>query len=243
VPAKHTVAAYPVINTMTRAASIGVLRAAVALTLLATIGCGGFGTGNATQPGSTPDQSAQIVFRMVGNIGTPFFATISNSRSSWQIRGVVPLSIIIANGPLPVSNRIVATKLTNDTRLLSVEIISGFDVAEISSTFTNYGVVVGGIGSRLEALAPPAKPDARFFVKNANNGIFNAVVEDKTKAYVLQSQSPTMILYDSPNNNSPSGRVDGIFTEVSGGPLALDLSFNGHVVTAAGGGTVSIKVN
>jgi len=230
--------------TMSRSTIISsIIRTAVALTIPATIGCGGFGTGNATQPGSTSVSSPQIVFRMVGNTGTPFFAVITNNRSSWQIRGVVPLNIIIANGPVPNSNRIVATKLTNDTRLLSIEVISGFGVAQISSTFTNYGVIVGNIGARLDALAPAANPDVRFFIKNVNNGDFNAVVEDETKAYVLQSQSPTMILYDSPNGNSLTGRVDGIFNVLSGGPLALDLSFNGHVVTAAGGGTVSIKIN
>src|SRR4029077_12890064 len=128
--------------------------------------CGGFGTGNATQPGNTPNTSTQIIFRMVGNIGTPFCATISNNRSSWQIRGVVPLNIIIANGPLPNSNRIVATKLTNDSRLLSIEVISGFGAAQIFSTFPNYGVKGGNIGARLDALAPAANPDVRFFIKN-----------------------------------------------------------------------------
>jgi hypothetical protein len=224
---------------------VSVLRAAIALASIATLGCNGFGTGNSTQPGRTPNTSQQINFRMVGNIGTPFLATISNKRSSWKIRGVVPLNIIIVNGPNPNSVRIVASKLANDTRLLSVEAISGFDVLELSSTFTNYGIVVANIGGTISALAPAASPDVRFFARNAGNGIFNAVVEDRTTAFVLQSQSPTLILFDSPNSsgNPQSDRVDGIFNTVTGGPLALDLSFNGHVVSASGGGTVSIKVN
>ena len=226
-----------------RMALASALRATIAATLVASWGCSGFGTGNATNPGNTPDTAQQVNFRMVGNIGTPFLAIVSNTRSSWKIRGVVPLNIIIANGPLPNSMRIVATKLANDTRLLAVEAIAGFDVVEVASTFTNYGNLVANIGGTVKALAPAASPDVRFFVRNINNGIFDAVVEDLTKAYIFQSQSPTLILYDSPNGNSQDGRVDGIFNEVTGGPLALDLTFNGRRVTAGGGGTVSIKIN
>ena len=223
-------------------ASISALRAAIVLALAASLGCNGFGTGNATEPGSTPDTATQKNFRMVGNIGTPFLAIISDTHSSWEIRGVVPLNIIIVNGP-SASTRIVATKLANDTRLLGVEAISGFDVTDLSSTYTNYGNLVAKIGGAIKALAKRAYPDVRFFVRNPNNGVFNAVVEDQTNAYVLQSRSPTLILYDSPVGNPLNAHIDGIFSTVSGGPMAIDLSYNGHVVTAGGGGTVSIKIN
>jgi len=217
---------------------------AAALIVLAVLcGCNGFGSGNATQPGSTPNVAAQTSFRMLGNIGTPFVATVSDQRSSWVLQGVVPLNVIIANGNFPA--RIVATKLTNDNALLSVEVISGFGVSSISSTFANYGMVVGSLNGKLKAFAPPASPDVRFYVNGPANGVFNATVEDSTTAYVLQSRAPCVIFYDSPNNNSLTGHVDGLFNLVSGasGPLAIDLNFDGALVQAGGGGTVTVKIN
>jgi hypothetical protein len=205
------------------------------------LGCNGFGSGNATEPGSTPSVASQVSFRMVGTIGTPFVATVSNQRSSWKINGVVPLNVLIANGNYPA--RIVATKLTNNNALLSIEVIVGYGVATISSTFSNYGMVVGSVNGKLNALAPPASPDARFYINGPANGVFNATVEDETTAYVLQSRAPCIILYDSPNGNSLSGRVDGIFNPVSGGALSINLSFNGRVVSAGGTGTVIVKIN
>lgn len=216
--------------------------ALIALSLAAIFGCNGFGSGNATQPGNTPDVAAQVSFRMVGTLGAPFVATVSDQRSSWKIQGVVPLNVIIANGINP--SRIVATKLTNDNELLSIEVITGFSVATISSTFSNYGMVVGSVNGKLSALAPAASPDARFYINGPANGVFNAVVEDESTAYVLQSRAPCVILYDSPNDNSLSGRVDGIFNLVGGGGgLSINLSFDGNVVSAGGTGTVTIKIN
>jgi hypothetical protein len=215
--------------------------ALIALSLMATLGCNGFGSGNATEPGSTPNVAAQTAFRMVGTIGTPFVGTISDQRSSWNIQGVVPLNVIIANGNNPV--RMVATKLTNNNAILSIQVIVGFAVATVSSTFSNYGMVVGSVNGTLKSFAAPAAPDARFYVNGPANGVFNATVEDETVAYVLQSRAPCVILFDSPNNNSSSGQVDGIFNDVSGGPLSINLSFNGHVVSAGGSGTVTVKIN
>jgi hypothetical protein len=224
------------------------VRLAGAITLTAMLGCNGFGVGNATSPGSTPSLSAQIVYRVVGNLGTPFVATISDSRSSWTINGVVPLNILVVNIPtispgVAGPTRLIATKLANDSTLLSIEIISGFDVRLVDSTFAHYGTVVGGLDGELDALAPHASPDVRYFVKGPANGIFNAVIEDVTTAFALQSRVPTVILHDSPNGGSQSGRVDGIFNLVGGGgPLNIDLIFNGALVAhAVGGGTQIVK--
>lgn len=216
----------------------------VALAVLG--GCNAFGTGDSTLPGNTPNVAAQTSFRMVGDLGTPFVATVSDQRSSWEIRGVVPLNVIIANNVNPA--RIVATKLTNDNQLLAIEVISGFGVANISSTFSNYGVVVGSVNGKLKAFAPPASVDARFYINGPANAVFNATVEDESNAFVLQSRAPCVILYDSPNGNSTTGRVDGLFNLIggAGGPLTIDLVFNGNVVQAVGGstgGTVTVKVN
>ncbi|HLW71838.1 MAG TPA: hypothetical protein VKS22_14585 [Candidatus Binataceae bacterium] len=230
-------------------------RRAGALALLALIGlaapgCNGFGTVDATLPGNTPPVSAQTVYRLVGSIGTPFVATISDTRSSWTLNGVVPLNIIIVNIPspgagAPGASRIVATKTTNDSRLLSVEILSGFGVADVASTFANYGTVVGGINQKLPALAPKASPDVRYYVKGPATAVFNAVIEDSTTAFALQSRVTTVILQDSPNGGSQSGHVDGIFNLVQDiGPLDIDLFFNGKLVShAAGGGSQIVKVN
>lgn len=224
-------------------------KAVIALTLLAGLGCNGFGTGNSTEPGNTPPVGSQTSYRFVGNIGTPFVATISDARSSWVINGVVPLTVIMINVPLlnnaagPV--RIVATKLTNDPRLLSVEVLNGFSVQQIASTNANYGLVVASFGARLNALAAAASPDVRFFVKGPATATFNATVEDLSNGFVLQSRAPTIILYDTPNGGSQSDRVDGIFSIVQLiGPMSIDLSFNGRVVHAGGSaGTIPIKIN
>jgi hypothetical protein len=187
--------------------------------------------------------AAQTSFRMVGNLGTPFVATVSDQRSSWVVQGVVPLNVIIANGNFPV--RIAATKLTNDNSLLSIEVINGFGVSSLSSTFANYGTVVGSLNGTLKAFAPPASPDVRFYINGPANGIFNTVVEDLSVAFVLQSRAPCVILYDSPNNNSLTGRVDGIFNLVggAGGPLSIDLNFDGDLAQAGGSGTVIVKIH
>jgi hypothetical protein len=216
----------------------GLRKTVLALGFLLLAGCGGaFGVGNTTNPGNTPNISAQTSFRIVGQIGTPFIATVSDSRSSWLISGVVPLSIVIVNDSAP--DRIVVTKLANDSRLLSLQIIHGFDVKLLASTVDNFGVAVGGINGNLPALAPPASPDIRFFIKGPPVNIFDALIEDQSQGSVLQSRAPAVILFDSP---SP-GRVDGIFNEVNFfGPFDIDLIVDGNIVKQAQGGiTASLK--
>jgi hypothetical protein len=231
-------------DAMSRYAFGFILRALTASGLIWLGGCGGFGTGNATSPGRTPNLSVQTSYRIVGTIGTPFIATISDARSSWVVQGVVPLSIVIVNDKPP--ERVVVTKTIDDTSLLSVEIITGFTVKVLDSTSERFGVAVAGVNQgggngSLHALAPPANPDVRFFVKGPNIGIFNALIEDQTQGEVLQSRVPALILFDSPNGGMLSGRLDGIFTAVGfEGPFAIDLIVNGAVVRAIVGGTSAI---
>lgn len=220
------------------------------IALTGTLGCNGFGTGNATLPGNTPATSAQIVYRVVGNLGTPFVATVSDTRSSWTLNGVVPLNILIVNVPSPGAGatgatRVLATKLANDSTLLSVELINGFNVKVLSSTFAHYGSVVAGSNGKLDALAPAASPDVRYEIIGPANAIFNAVIEDETTSFALQSRVPTVILQDSPNGGSQTGRVDGIFNLVNHiGPFDIDLFFNGKLVAVgAGAGSVIVKAN
>jgi hypothetical protein len=230
-------------DAMARYAFGFIFRAITAAALAWFAGCGGFGTGNATSPGSTPNLSVQTSYRIVGTVGTPFTATISDARSSWLVQGVVPLSIVIVNDKPP--ERVVVTKTIDDTSLLSIEIITGFTVKVLASTTDRFGVAVGGVNQgggngSLHSLAPPASPDVRFFVKGPNIGIFNALIEDQTQGEVLQARVPALILFDSPNGGTPGGRVDGIFTAVGfNGPFAIDLLVDGAVVRAAAGGTTA----
>jgi len=217
--------------------ALGVLSATLAAGVAS---CGGaFGVGNSTSPGSTPNIAAQTSYRIVGTIGTPFFMTISDARSSWQINGTVPLSIVIVQDKQP--DRVVVTKTVGNHSLLSIEITTGFQVKLLASTSDPYGTAVGGVNQggangALLSLAPAANPDVRFYVKAPYVNIYNALIEDITQGEIVQSRVPSLILFDSPNGGQ-TGRIDGIFTEVNFlGPLAIDLIFNGVVVESAAGG-------
>jgi hypothetical protein len=100
---------------------VGTILAVVALTTL-----GGCQTENTGSPGNTANIAPQSSYRIVGDVGTPFQAVISDSRSSWRLTATVPVSIVVVNDHPP--DRILATKVTNDSRLLSVQTIQGFTV-------------------------------------------------------------------------------------------------------------------
>jgi len=199
--------------------------------------CGGaFGTSNATAPGNTPNIAAQVSFRVVGTLGTPFSLLISDADSSWQVRGVVPLSIVIINTKTPV--RMVATKLVNDSSLLSIEIISGFSVVQLSSTTAAFGVAVGSFGGKLSNFVAPASPDVRFFVKAPTGAVFNALIEDLSHGELVQTRTPALLLFDMPNSGNITKRVDGIFNLVNFfGPFDIDMIVGGSLVKVAAGGT------
>ena len=226
-------------------------KAMLALWLASVTGCGGgFGAGNATSPGSTPNISQQTSYRIVGTIGTPFVATLSNMRSSWVLSGVIPMSIVVVNDKPP--DRILVTKLSNDSNLLSVEIITGFDVQVLASTVDRYGVAVGAVPIRrkgapaqqLAAFSPPANPDVRFYVNGPAVTVYDALIEDEVQGNVVQSRAPSVILFDSPNSNA-AGRVDGIFNEVNGfGPFSIDLVIDNVIAAVARGGShATLKAN
>jgi len=206
--------------------------------------CGGFGSSNNTAPGNTPNVSAQTSFLIVGRIGTPFSAKISDTRSSWNITGVVPLSIVIVNNAPPV--RISVNKLVSDHSLLSLEIINGFGVKQLASGTDNFAVAVGSYG-RVTNFAPTAgcggasscpTPDVRFFVKGPTNELFDALIEDTKMSQVVETRPPALILFDSPAGGT-GGRVDGIFTAVGfTGSFNIDLIYNGVIaVSVPNGGT------
>jgi hypothetical protein len=216
--------------------AISIRRGAVAALLcgLLMTSCGGFGTTNITSPGSTPNISAQTSFRVVGRIGTPFAATISNARSTWKVQGVVPLSIVIVNNAPPI--RVSVNKLVSDNSLISLEIINGFNVKQLASSTDNFGVAVGNFG-KVGAFAGPAFPDVRFFVKGPSQEVFDALIEDKSHGEIVEARVPALLLFDSPAGGN-GARVDGSFTAVGFlGNFSIDLIYNGALVRSVFGGT------
>lgn len=216
------------------------IRRAVVATVVSVFlmtSCGGFGTTDTTNPGGTPNIPAQTSFRIVGRVGTPFAATISDSRSSWNIRGVVPLSIVIVNNSPPV--RVSVNKLVSDNSLISLEVINSFTVQQLASSTSSFGVAVGNQGP-VGNFAPPASPDVRFFVKAPNQELFDALIEDTAHGEVVESRAPALILFDSPAGGN-GGRVDATFTAVQFlGGFSIDLIYNGVVVKSLVAGTTAI---
>ena len=199
--------------------------------------CGGFGGTNTTNPGSTPDIPPQTSFRIVGVVGTPFSAKISDSRSTWDIQGVVPLSIVIVNNSPPI--RISVNKLVNDTSLISLEIINAFSVQSLASSTSTFGVAVGNFG-QVANFPPPASPDVRFFVKGPYTELFDALVEDTVHGEIVEARAPALILFDSPAGGN-GGRVDATFSAVQFlGGFAIDLIYNGALVDSVLTGTKAI---
>jgi hypothetical protein len=193
--------------------------------------CGGvFGQTDITSPGNTPPVPPETGFRIVGTLGTPFVATVSDTRTSWTVKGSIPLSILIVNNTLP--GRMVVTKLKNDSSLLSAEVITGIAVVALSSTSQPFGSAAVQAGGNVGAFPPPASPDVRFFVKGPNTGVFVGLIGDLTKGFAVEARAPAVFLFDSPN-----GRVSGTFSLVSTiGPFDIDLTFDGVVVDEATGG-------
>jgi hypothetical protein len=206
----------------------------VCILATAAISLGGCQTGNTGSPGNTPNIAPQSSYRVVGEIGTPFQALVSNSRSSWQFAGTVPTSIVIVNDSPP--DRILVTKASNDSRLLSLQIIQGLSVGTLDSTVSPFGTTVGNIGGTLPSFAQPASPDVRYFVNTPISGLFNALIESANMSSALESRVPAVILFDKPNGGG-SGRVDGVFAQPTfTGVLQVDLVVNGQLVQSASGG-------
>jgi hypothetical protein len=176
----------------------------------------------------------------VGRIGTPFSARISDSRSTWNILGVAPLSVVIVNNSPPI--RVSVNKLVSDNSLLSLEILNGFTVKQLASSTDNFGVSVGNFGGKVGNFAPLASPDVRFFVKGPNVELFDALVEDTRHGEIVEARAPALILFDSPAGGT-GGRVDATFSAVQFlGDFNIDLIYNGAVVrTALKGTSVTMK--
>jgi hypothetical protein len=219
---------------LTKAKSL--LRLALAAFALTAAACNGFGTTNITSPGSTPNKPPQVSFRVVGRVGTPFSLFISDARSSWTVKGVIPLTVIIVNEASPV--RVSAIKLVNDTSLMSIEVIAGFTVKALASSTTSFGIAPDGFqqpAQRQLPYAPGAAPDVRFYVKGPTTEVFDALIEDQKQSNALETRVPAVIIFDSPNSNAS---IDGKFTAVTiTGDFNIDMTCNGAIVAVARTGT------
>jgi hypothetical protein len=224
---------------------ISIRRGAVAAILCGLLmsSCGGFGSTNTTNPGNTPNIAAQTSFRIVGRIGTPFSVKISDLRSSWDILGVVPLSIVIIHNAPPI--RVSLNKLVSDNSLISLEIINGFNVQQLASSTSSFGVAVGNQG-KVAGFAPPAgpprtdSPDVRFFVKGPNTELFDALIEDTEHGEIVEARAPALLLFDSPAGGD-GARVDGTFTAVQAlGGFSIDLIYDGVLKRSVSAGASAV---
>ncbi|HLX36139.1 MAG TPA: hypothetical protein VKR29_00005, partial [Candidatus Binataceae bacterium] len=154
-------------------------------------------------------------------------AEISDNDATWELRGAIPLSIVIVNNTTPV--RMIATKLSGGTGILSIQLTDGFVVEDISSTADPYGTAMaqnnpthpGG-----EPAPPAADPDVRMFVKGPPTERFAGLFEDSKQGFEISDRAPTLFLFDNPN-----GPVDATITQIQNlGPFNVDLLLNGVVV-------------
>jgi hypothetical protein len=163
---------------------------------------------------------AQLSFRAVGVIGTPFTGILSDSRASWRVQGTVPTTFAIVNVQPPA--RMIATKTVSNSNLLSLEVISGFTPTALASTTQPYGTVQVQYGGTLAAIAPPAGPDVRFILRAPVIALVTGNIEDLHSSFTVEQRVPTVFLFDS-----PQGRVDGIFNlnNLGAGSMTVDLMY------------------
>jgi hypothetical protein len=180
--------------------------------------------------GNTPNTNEQVLFKVLGTVGTPFTMLINDKNASWSVQGNVPMQIAIANNVPPV--RMLATKLANDNTLLSVQITRGFSILTLSSTSQPYGTVsVQTNSSQNNSVPPAAFPDVRVFVRGSFGERMQSLIEDQQVGYVFQTIAPTLFLFESPN-----GKVDAQFNQKNSiGPIIVNMTYNGELVATESG--------
>ncbi len=190
-------------------------------------GFGGCETGDVVPP--------QTAFQMLGDDGTPFTALISDTQVSYTISGTVPLSVILVNSHPPI--RMDATKLANNSALLSLQITFGAQIRQISSTQAPFGSVTVQTDT-LNAVSPAATYDVRFVVKEPAGQPFQTLIEDTSNGFQVAATAPALLLFEG-----ASGRIDGEFQQLTTkGTFDIDLLINGSRVANVTGGThVAIK--
>jgi hypothetical protein len=219
----------------------GRLGLAGVLTLLAIALCscnqglGAFQTG----VGNTPNRPPGTSFRVLGEPGLQFSAVVSDTQSTWLVRGSIPVAIVIVNNTTPV--RVTATKLSASHGIMSLQLTVGFRVKFVSSTTDPYGVASLQSAQAAPGFSPPpppANPDLRIFIKGPSGERYSGLVEDRSQGFIISDRSPTLILFDTPD-----GAVDATFTQIQNfGPFDIQMLLNGGVVAEAKGGpTITIR--
>jgi hypothetical protein len=200
--------------------------------------CGGgaFGTANPTAPGNTSKAVAEQALWVLGTPGTPFQAVLTDTEQSWTFRGVVPQMSVIVN-PSP-GVQMTVTKLSNDSSLMTTELITANILVAEASTTDPFGTIVVQTFGGVPGIAPRANPDYRFFMKGPSNGLLNGLVEDLTISYVFEARAPALFMFAHPD-----GRVDAVINSVDeAGEILVDaLSGNAPIVEQSGGPRVLIK--
>src|SRR5260370_27100651 len=133
-------------------------------------------TGFSGSVGNTPNGPKLPSFQILGTTGTPFTATISDSRSFWTFQGNVPLSIAICNPPSAEAQMIV-TKTSADNSMLSASIITGNHIKDSQMTTAPFGTVQVQIGMQT-SVPSAASPDLRIFLSGPIKTRYQALVED-----------------------------------------------------------------
>jgi hypothetical protein len=214
-----------------------VQRGALAILAFACAACGGaFGTANPTSPGQTSSIPAQNSLWVLGTPGTPFQAMVTDASQSWTFRGVIPQSVVIINNSPGV--QMTVTKLSNNSALMTTELINGTNLVAEASTNDPFGTTVVQSFGGLAAVAPRANPDTRFFIKGPSNGLVNGLIEDLTLSFVFEARSPALFLFEHPD-----ARVDAVINSVDeAGTIFADILSNGTpVVESTGGPRLLIK--
>jgi hypothetical protein len=198
---------------------------AIGAALIFFVGACNNQTGFSGSVGNTPNGPKLPTLQILGTAGTPFTATVSDSRSYWTFSGNVPLSVVVCNNPSDEA-QLVATKLVADNSLLSVQIISGFHIVDLQSTSAPDGTVQVQVGTLTGAGPSAAVPNLQIFLSGPANVRYQALVEDLTTGFIINERAPTLILFDTPD-----GKVDATFF----GPnnhttFTADMTIDGIVV-------------
>lgn len=198
-------------------------------------GLGAFQTG----VGSTPNRPPGTSFRVLGQPGIQFSAVVSDSQSTWQVRGSIPFNILIVNNTTPV--RMIATKLSPGSSIMSLQLTVGFKVKQVSSTTEPYGTATLQSGVDQPGFSPPppfANPDLRIFVKGPSSERFSGLIEDRSQGFIISDRAPALILFDTPD-----GAVDATLNQIQNfGPFDVQMLLNGGLVAeVTGGPTVTIR--
>jgi len=190
-------------------------------------GLGGCVGGASTRP--------QTSFQILGDEGTPFTATIADTQASFVINGTVPLSVVLVNSHPPT--QMSATKNETGSSLLSLQLVFGTSIQQISSTSAPFGTVFVQTGT-LTASGPPANPDVRFFVKAPLGESFTSLIEDPSNGFIVDTTVPALLLFEGSQR-----KVDGQFIQLEKrGLFAIDLFVDRILVAEASGAPdVSIR--